>query len=155
MELSKEFHGLVYKLVSQKQNELSREQSQRRDKILKDSASKGFNILPGYAHREIDDLQVDSIRRRGDIVWSALEQTLEAFDPSFYPELAAQLHSLSESFFPLTFCEPHKYGLQRSFAEEANQQLRSQLEIVLDSSLNAVKTKIDLYVAKKRSKSIW
>ena len=154
MELSREFHDFVYKLVSQKQNELSRKQSQRRDKILEDSASKGFNILPGYAHREIDDLQVDSIRRRCDIVWSALEQTLEAFDPSFYPELATQLHSLAESFFPLTLCEPYKYGLQRSFTEEANQQLRSQLEIVLNFSLNAVKTKIDLYVAKKRSESI-
>lgn len=36
--------------------------------------------------------------------------------------------------------------------EEINQQLRSQLEMVRCSSLNAVKTKIDLYVAKKRSK---
>ena len=154
MELSKEFRSLVYKLVSQKQNQLSRKQSQHRDKILKDSASKGFNILPGYAHGVIDDLQVDSIRRRRDIVWNALEQTLEAFDPSFYPELATQLHLLAESFFPLTLCEPHKYGLQRSFAEEANQKLRSQLKVERNSSLNTVKTKIDLYVAKKRSKSI-
>jgi hypothetical protein len=154
MELSKEFLDLVYKLVSQKQDELSREQSQRRDKILNDSARKGFNILPGHVHKEIDDLQVDSIRRRRDIVWSALEQTLEAFDPSVYPELATQLHSLAESFFPLTYCEPHKYGLKRFLAEEANQQLRSQLTIARDSSLNTVKTKIDLYVAKKRSKSI-
>lgn len=154
MELNNDFHSLVSKLVSQKLNQLSREQSQRRDEILKGSVRKGFNILPGYVHRQIDDLQVNSIRRRGDIVWSALEQTLEAFDPSFYSELATQLHSLAESFFPLTLCEPHKCGLQRSSSEEANQQLRSQLEIERDSSLNTVKTKIDLYVAKKRSKSI-
>ena len=154
MEVSKEFQDLVYQLVSQMQGELSREQLQRRDKILRDSASKGFNILPGHAHEEIDSLQVDSIRRRSDIVWSALKQTLEAFDPSFYPALATQLHSLAESFFPLTFCEPYKYGLERPLAEEDNQQLRSQLKIARDSALNTLKTKIDLYMAKKRSKSI-
>ncbi|RJP92429.1 MAG: toll/interleukin-1 receptor domain-containing protein [Desulfobacteraceae bacterium] len=154
MEVSKEFQGLVYQLVSQMQGELLQEQLQRRDKILRDSASKGFNILPGYAQAEIDSLQVDSIRRRLDIVWSALEQALEAFDPSFYPELSTQLHSLAESFFPLTFSEPHKFGLKRPLSEEANEQLRSQLEILRNSSLNALKTKIDLYVAKKQSKSI-
>lgn len=154
MELGEGFHSLVYRLVSQKQSELSREQSQRRDKILEGVASKGFNILPGYAYGEIDALQVDSIRRRRDIVWSALEQTLEAYDPPFYPQLATQLHSLAESFFPLTLCKPHKYGLESSSAEEANRQLRSQLEVVLKSSLNAVKTRIDLYVAKKQSESI-
>jgi len=146
------------KIVYQKQDELSQKQSQRMDRILKDSSSKGWNIPPGHVHRELDDLQVDSIRRRGEIVWSALEQTLEAFDPSFYPELGDQLHSLAESFFPLTLCKPHDYlrrmGCKRSFAEEANQQLRSQLEIARKSSLERVKTKIDLYVANKRSKSI-
>lgn len=158
MELSKEFHDLASKLVYQQQDELSREQSQRMDKILEDSESKGWSIPPGHVYGEFDDLQVDSIRRRRDIVWSALEQTLEAFDPSFYPELTTQLHSLAESFFPLTLCEPNDYlrgmGWKRPFMEEASQQLRSQLEIVRNSSFNAVKTKIDLYVAKKRSKSI-
>ena len=158
MELSKEFHDLVRKLVYQKQDALSREQSQRRHAILEDSGSKGWTIPSGRMYGEFDDLQIDSIWRRRDIVWSALEQTLEAFDPSFSPELATQLRSVAESFFPLTLCEPHDYlsgmGWKRPFAEEANQQLRSQLEIARNSSLNAVITQIDLYVAKKNSTSI-
>jgi hypothetical protein len=156
VELSKEFNRLVSKLIVQKQDELSREQSQRRDKILNDSARNGWNIPPGYVYQEFDDIQVDSIRRRGDIVWSSLEQTLEAFDPSFYPELATQLHSLVESFFPLRLSEPHGYLRQiewkHPMEEKINQRLRSRLEGARVSSLSAVRTNIDLYVAKKRSK---
>lgn len=156
MELSKEFDYLVSKLIYQKHDELSREQSQRMHKIMKDSVRNGWNIPPGYIYKEFHDLQVDSIRRRGDIVWSSLEQTLEAFDPSFYPELATQLHSLVESFFPLSLCEPdgrlRRMGWKQPMEEKANQQLCSRLEAARDSSLSAVSTNVDLYVAKKRSK---
>jgi len=154
MELGKEFHDIVHKLVSHKQAELSQEQLQRKDKIVSDLAGKGWNSMHGPALQKIDELQMDSIQRRGDIVWSSLKQTLEAVDLSFYPELSTQLHSLAESFFPLTLCEPHEYEFEHPLAENANQQLRTQLKIMRDSSLDIVKTKIDLYVAKKRSKSI-
>lgn len=83
MEIDKEFHDLVTKLVNQNRDKLSREQSQRMDKILQDSASRGWSSPTGQVYQEFDDLQVESIRRRGDFVWSALEQTLGAFDPSF------------------------------------------------------------------------
>jgi hypothetical protein len=155
VELSKEFYKLVSSLVIQKQEELSRDQSQRRKKIMNDDASKGFSIPSGNVHGEFHDLQEESIRRRSEIVWSALEQTLEAFGPSFDPELAPQLHSLAESYFPLALCEPQDYlgsmGWKHPHAEKANQQKRSQLEMARLSSLNALKTKIDLYVTKKQS----
>lgn len=158
MEINKEFYDLVTKLVNLNRDELSREQLQRMDKIMQDSASRGWSSPTGHVYGEFDDLQMESIRRRGDIVWSALEQTLKAFDPSFNSDLAAQLHSLAESFFPLSLCEPQDYlrgmGWKRPLADEVNQQLRNQLEMVRHSSLSTVKTKIDLYVAKKRSKSI-
>jgi hypothetical protein len=58
MELSKEFHDLVCKLVYQKQDELSREQSQRRHTILEDSGSKGWKIPPGRVYGEFDDSSI-------------------------------------------------------------------------------------------------
>jgi hypothetical protein len=159
MEISREFSQIVDKLVSQKQGELSREQSQHSQSIRKKWARAGWNIPPGEEISELNELQVESIRRKGGIVWDSLEQTLDAFDLSFYPDLAAQLHSLAESYFPLSLCNPRPYmrrmGLTNPLNDErAEEQFRCELENARVSSLTMVKTKIDLYMAKKRTKSM-
>lgn len=157
MVLGKKFHRLVNELVNQKKEELFRQQSEKKDEILQAAASKGAPIPPGYVWGKLDDLQVDEIRQRGDIVWDALKQTLEAFDPTYNSELASELHSLTDSFLPVSLCEPKNYlesvGWKRPFAEEVKRQLRITFECTRNSALSALKTKIDLYAAKKRSNS--
>ena len=156
-QLDKDFQSIVNKLVYQMQDKDAQESSQRRTKIIKDYARSGWDIPPGGEHEALDNLLIDSIRSRGNIVWKALKQTLKAFDPPFHNELATQLYSLADSFFPLSLCEPHDYlsraGWERPNEEEAKQQLRYQLESARISSLNTLKTKIDLYMAKKKSQS--
>jgi hypothetical protein len=152
MELSKEFNNLVSSIFNQKLDEFFLEQSQRRHNILEDSASRGFSIPQGSDYGKFDGLQVDSIKGRSNIIWCAIKQTLEAFNPSYYPELETQLYSLAEKFFPLSICEPHDYlrgmGWKRPMEDQVNQQLRSQLDAARRSSLNSIKTNIGLYVAK-------
>ena len=157
MELDEEFCSLVRSLVYQKEGELSEKRLKTERKIFEDSASKGWSIPPGHVRGAIDDLQEAAIRENQDVVWSAIEQTLEAFDPAFYPELGDDLYSLAESFFPESICEPHDViqgmGFQRPFADKVQDQLRTQLELARHSSLNYLKTKIGLYVAKNRTNS--
>jgi hypothetical protein len=157
MALQEEFCDLVNKLVLQKQGELSRRQLEKERKIAEQSASRGWDVPTGHDHAEFDDLQVEAVRQLQYVVWSALEEALAAFDPPFSADLAPKLHAIAESHFPEYLCEPHdvlkSMGHERPFAEEAMEQLRSELEMARNSSLNAVNTKIDLYVAKKWSGS--
>lgn len=156
MEITREFAQFVNNLVSQKQEELLREQSQRGQAISKEWASAGWDLPTGQEIFELNELQVESIRHSGGIVWSSLEKTLDAFDPPFYPDLAAHLYSLAESFFPSSLCETYRNLRHMGegdplYDDMAEEQLRRELEDARDSSLRMVKTKIDLYVAKKRS----
>ncbi|MEA3276425.1 MAG: toll/interleukin-1 receptor domain-containing protein [Pseudomonadota bacterium] len=159
--LIQQFKDLVNQLVTQQQDQLSQKNSERRKKILKDSASRGWDIPPGHIYGELDELQVKSLQDRGDIVWRALEETLRAFDPPYYPELAAELKTLAESFFSEHLCEPQDYlrgaGWKDPWGERSDEiraNQRHALEGARRFSLYTLKTKIDLYVAGKRRQSL-
>lgn len=156
MKIGNEFCNLMRSLVAQGDSEAYRQQSQRKDEILKDFSHRGFEIPPGSLYGALYQLQVNAIRQKQDVVCDALKETLDAFDPPFYPDLATDIYSLVESFFPASLCEPRdplrSAGWKRPFAENTDQRLRYNLESARRIALNTLRTKIDLYVAKKRSK---
>lgn len=155
MSLDSKFIELTSNLIYQKKGEYSRKQSREREKILNDSASRGWSIPPGYVHGSFNDMQVESVRNMKDIVWSSLEETLDAFKLTYYPELASELFAFCERFFPESLCEPHgelrSMGWKHPHEGMVNEQLRRELENVRYSALHDLKTKIDLYTTKLQS----
>lgn len=155
MPLDSKFMELARNLINQKREEYAREQSRERAKILSDSASKGWSIPPGHVHGAFNDMQVESVRKMKDMVWGALEETLDAFKPPCYPELADELFVFCESFFSDRLCEPHdqlrSMGWKNPHEEQVNNLLRGQLKNARDNALHNLKTKIDLYTTKLQS----
>jgi len=155
MSLDSKFIELTSNLIYQKKGEYSRMQSREREKILNDSASRGFSIPPGHVHGSFNDMQVELVRNMKDIVWISLEETLDAFKLTYYPELASELFALCERFIPESLCEPHSelrsMGWKHPHEEIVNEQLRSELESVRYGALNDLKTKIGLYTTKLQS----
>lgn len=152
MSLGDNFCNSVRNIVTLKQDELDRQQNGRRSQILNECANKGWQVPTGNVHAAFADMQVDAINQRQDIVWHAIEKTLAAFDPKFDPNLSADLYALIESFFPTSLCNPHDYlrSYRQSMGpvDEAN-TLRFSLEHARRVSLQVLKSKIDLYVAKR------
>ena len=127
MPLDSKFMELTRNLINQKKGEYFLEQSRKRKIITDDAASRGFSSPPGYVYGYLHDMQVESVRSMKDIVWSSLEETLDAFNTPYYPELDSELFAFCESYFPESLSEPHaqlkSMGWEHPHEEIVNEQV--------------------------------
>lgn len=155
MSLDSKFKELTRYVIYQREGEYTQDQSHERDKLLSDSARRGWSIPPGYVHGAFNSMQIELVCKKADIVWGALQESLDAFKPRYYQELASEIYCFCLEFFPESLCEPHNelqsMGMSHPNQEKSNKQLIGRLENARHSALHELKTKIELYTTNLQS----
>jgi hypothetical protein len=146
---------LTTNLICQKKAQHAQEQSRKREEILQDSAKEGLSTPSWNVYGTFNNMQLESVLNMKDIVWSSLEKALDEFKPPYCPELADELFKFCQTFFPETLCEPHRLleniEWKHPCEEDINKRLKGALEYARNSSLQDLRTKIDVYTTNLKS----
>jgi len=156
--LDEEFYRLATGLIQQKKEDLAYQQSEKWRKILNNEGANGFSFPSGSVYGKLDDLQLETIKKTGEIIWSSIQQTLETFNPPFHTQLAAELFLFAKSYFPVSLCEPKDYfkssGQERPSAGTVMPHLAKWFGQTRLSSLERIRNEIDLNVIKRKQSNI-
>lgn len=139
-------------LITQRYDDCVAEKS-RKIKELINNDNSGFCSPSGYIYSGILELDKNFIKKISEIIWQATIETLNAYNPKYYREIATDIELFLNNYLSERLTEPRDFlgSLGIPNPEFRNKEIEKyELENSRRFSIFRLKTNIELYFAKMK-----